>query len=195
MYILFTDETNMPQDPGAKFFVYGGLFFPVERLVALHDGIARIRQETGYRPGDELKFQTNARPAHVTIEQAREAKARVVNLCIELECRLIVYIVLHAIAHTRTQDQLVSWGADHVFGKFNFFLWQEGEHGIVAVDRLPITADYRYLSERFCKGLGYTGGDRVALERIKLFSATCINASDRSATASTSLRTSRWRAR
>src|SRR5207245_4683908 len=50
-------------------------------------------------------------------------------------------------------------------------------HGIVAVDRLPITADYRYLSERFCAGLGFPDGKRVALDRIKLLTATCVNAS------------------
>jgi hypothetical protein len=177
MHILFTDETNMPQDPGANFFVYGGLFFPVERLVPLHDGIERIRRDMGYQPRDELKFQTNARPAHVSVEQAREAKARVVELCIQLECQFIVYIVLHAIARTRTQDQLVSWGANHVIGKFNYFLWLAGDHGIVAVDRLPIRADYRYLSDRFSVGLDFPEGKIVALDRIKLFTATCVNAS------------------
>jgi hypothetical protein len=177
MYILFTDETNMPQDPGAKFFVYGGLFFPVERLVDLHEGIERIRRESGYRAGDELKFQTNARPDWVSVEQAREAKSRVVKQCIDLECQFIVYIVLHAIARNRTHDELVRWGADHVFGKFNYFLALVGDHGIVAVDRLPIVGDYRYLSERFCTGLEYADGKRVPLDRIKLLTATCINAS------------------
>jgi hypothetical protein len=45
-------------------------------LVEFDVGIEGIRKETGYKPGDELKFETNARPIDVTIEQARQAKER-----------------------------------------------------------------------------------------------------------------------
>jgi hypothetical protein len=177
MYILFTDETNMPSDPKAKFFVYGGLFFPIERLVEFDEGIGRIRKESGYKAGDELKFETNARPIDVTIEQARQAKERVVELCIKNEAKFIACVVLHKIARNQSQDDLVKWGANHVIGKFNYYLSQVSDYGVVAVDKLPINADYRYLSEKFCFGLEFQGEKKVSLDRIKLFAATCVNGS------------------
>lgn len=177
MYILLTDETNLLANPAAKFFVYGGLFFPIERLPELDRAIAVVRRDTGYKPGDELKFETNARPDHVTIEQARHAKEGVVQACLGIGAQFIAYVVLHKIARTRTQDELVSWGANTVIGKFNQYLDAQGEDGICAVDRLPINADHRYLSDKFSFGLVLQGGERVLLTRIKLLASTCINAS------------------
>jgi hypothetical protein len=177
VHILFTDETNMPSDPKAKFFVYGGLFFPLDALVELDKGIHGIRKDNGYKAGDELKFETNARPIDVTIEQARNAKEKVVELCIKIRAKFIACVVLHKIAKNTSQDDLVKWGANHVIGKFNYYLSQISDYGLVAVDKLPISGDYRYLSEKFCFGLDFPGEKRVALDRVKLFAATCINGS------------------
>ena len=114
MHLLFTDETNLPNDPGAAFFAYGGLMIPPNRLVELHNGIASIRKQVGYGPQDELKFQTAARPKHVSIDQCTKAKNDVVDLCVRLECRFIAYVVLHKIARNTPVTDLVKWGASHV---------------------------------------------------------------------------------
>jgi len=45
------------------------------------------------------------------------------------------------------------------------------------VDNLPVRSQFRYLSERFSLGLDIQGRRRVRLERVKLFAATCANAS------------------
>jgi hypothetical protein len=177
MYILLTDETNLPADPGAKFFVYGGLFFRIDRLPDLDRVISRIRRDHGYQPGDELKFETNARPDHVTIQQARDAKHLVVHACLDIDAQFIAHVVLHSIARNRTQDELISWGANTVIGKFNHYLDEQGDYGICVVDKLPINADHRYLSNKFSFGLELPGGERVSLTRIKLLASTCINAS------------------
>ena len=177
MYALFTDETNMPADVRAEFFAYGGLIVPSGNLAAMHQGIEEIRANAGYRAGDELKFETNARPNHVSIEAARLAKSQTINLCIQLNCRFIVYVILHDICRNTPQDNLVRWGADHVIGKFNYFLRQRDEHGIVAVDRFPSAAEYRLLTDKFNHGLTLPDGEQVSLDRILLFTSTCMNAS------------------
>lgn len=177
MHILLTDETNLPTDPSAKFFAYGGLIVPPGALRTLHEGIARIRIDHGYKPGDELKFQTNARPAHVSIEHCTTAKQKVIELCIQLDCRFIAYVVLHAIAKNKTSLELVSWGASHVIGKFNYFLNQSASHGMVIVDRLPQGSEYSVLVDRFTKGLTFEDGSSVILDRVHLFASSCSNAS------------------
>jgi hypothetical protein len=177
MHFLFTDETNLPSDPGAKFFAYGGLIIPPGKLSELHAGVAEIRRAAGYRLEDDLKFQTSARPPHVTVEQCTRAKNDVVELCTRLACRFIAYVVLHAIAKNRTTDELVSWGASHVIGKFNYFLGTLPADGVVVLDRLPGASEYSLLTDRFTKGLTFPDGQQVTLDRIKLFASTCSNAS------------------
>jgi hypothetical protein len=57
MHLLLTDETNLPSDPQARFFAYGGLFFDVESLPRLDQLIQEARLANGYQPRDELKFE------------------------------------------------------------------------------------------------------------------------------------------
>lgn len=177
MHILFTDETNTVETENVKFFVYGGLMFPIDSLAKLDGDIRIIRATNGYKPSDELKFATFCRPKHVSQEKANLAKEAVIDACIKRGCRFIALVVLHAIAKSQTKDTLIKWGASHVLGRFNYFLTQMNDWGIVVVDRLPIVGDYRYLTEKFCEGLEFDDGSRVALDHIKLYASTCSNAS------------------
>lgn len=178
MHLLFTDETNLPADPSAKFFAYGGLIVPADEIVRLDGLITAARKDAGYQANDELKFETHARPKAVAIEMASKAKGAVVQACIDCNCRFIVYVVLHAIAKNTPQKELISWGADHVIGKFNFYLAQNASYGIVIVDRLPGAAEFSYLSTKFTQGLTIKDeGSSVPLDRIKLFASSCTNAS------------------
>jgi hypothetical protein len=181
MHFLFTDETNLPNDPNAKFFAYGGLIIPPGRLVELHRGIAKIREEAGYKPQDELKFQTAARPAHIGIKECTKAKNDVVALCIALDCRFIAYVILHQIARNTAVDDLVKWGASHVIGKFNYYLGTVRSQGVVVVDRLPHASEYALLADRFSRGLTFPDDKPVMLDNIMLFASSCSNASHASA--------------
>ncbi|MBZ5543183.1 MAG: hypothetical protein LAO07_05830 [Acidobacteriia bacterium] len=175
--LFLTDETNLQPSADAKFFVYGGLIVPVERLVQLDHGIQGIRAAQGYRPEDELKFDTRSRPQHVEIGQATEAKRLVVELSLSLDCKFIVHVILHDIIRNQQPDQRVQRAADYVLGRFNYYLSQIGDYGLCIVDNLPVTAQFRYLAERFSLGLDIQGERRVRLDRITLFAATCANAS------------------
>jgi hypothetical protein len=177
MLTLFTDETNLTPDATAKFFAYGGLVIDAARLPELHDGVEKIRRGAGYRAGDELKFDTRARPEHVTIDACTAAKREVIQLCIALETRFIAYVVLHAIAKNKPAMDLVRWGANHVIGRFNYFCSIKNSFGAVIVDRLPAGTEYAYLSDKFSKGLEFPEDPPVRLDRIHLFAASTIGAS------------------
>ena len=177
MYLLLTDETN--QRPGADvtFFIFGGLILPLDCLTELDARIQKARTDAGYHPKDELKFETNARPDHVSIEDATEAKRKVIDACLELNCKFIAHVIHHQIIQYQDLDQQVTWAADYVIGRFNYYLSKVKNVGICAVDNLPVKAQFRYLSEKFTQGLSLPDGKTVPLDRIKLFSATCSNAS------------------
>lgn len=181
MYILLTDETNLPQkDAKTKFFAYGGLIVPLKNLARLHELVAEVRMTAGYRPGDELKFDTRARPDHVTIPAAKEAKKRVIEICTELDCKFIVCVVLHAIARSTSIDKLIEFGANVVIEKFHRFLVNNSATGIVVMDRFSSRSEYQVMATRFSEGLVYHDGNktrRVPLTRIHLFAASCLNAS------------------
>ena len=177
MYLLMTDETNMRPNAQARFFAYGGLIVPFERVARLSARIEAIRVDTGYRRRDLLKFDTNVRPRNVTAEDARNAKRRVIRACIANDCLFVAYVVLHAIARNQPQRVIVEWGASHVIGKFNFFLTLRNSQGIVQVDRLPNQNEYEFLTNKFVSGLTFQDDEDVLLDRIVLLGATCINAS------------------
>lgn len=177
MYLLITDETNLNASGDVEFFSYGGLIVPAAKVPELHTRIAAIRKEYDYLPGDKLKFDTNARPRQITVGAATAAKQDVIAACIASDCKFIAYVVLHAIARKTPLEMTIQWGADHVIGKFNFFLQRNDAMGIVAMDRLPDGVEFDYLANKFSRGLKLQDGEVVDLDRIALFSSTCLNAS------------------
>lgn len=177
MHLLLTDETNQRPGRDAKFFILGGLIVPLEALDELHRRIEVARTSAGYREHDELKFETNARPTHVSIQQATEVKRQVISAAQELGCKFIAHVIHHEIIRNQDLEQQVQWAADYVIGRFNYYLTTVNDSGICAVDNLPVRAQFRYLSEKFSQGLSFPDESRVRLDRIRLFSATCSNAS------------------
>jgi hypothetical protein len=141
MYCLLTDETNAEPSGRAKFFIYGGLFFALDKFSDLDRGIGAIRANAGYKLGDSLKFDTNFRPEHVSIEASIVAKKEVIQLCLELGCRFIALVILHNIIDKSHPENKYLWAADHVIGRFNHFLAVDGKDtGMVLIDTLPIEA-------------------------------------------------------
>src|SRR5882724_3922485 len=116
MYLLLTDETNLQSGDDMEFFSYGGLIVSAKKAPELHSRISDIRTLCGYQRGDKLKFDTNARPRHISVEAAKLAKREVIAACIACECKFIAYVVLHAIAKNTSLEKMIRWGADHVVG-------------------------------------------------------------------------------
>lgn len=176
MYLFVTDETNLEPSDTSQFFIYGGLAFPAETLVQFHKEIKKIRRGAGYLAEDKLKFDTRVRPEHVPLQKATEAKSQVVDLCLVLQAKLIIYAIHHGIAKEQTQQTRVTYGVNTVLRSYNEFLEQEGDYGMFVADTLPIDNPGHYLVEKFTEGLKYPKKS-VPLSRINLYAQTSVNMS------------------
>jgi hypothetical protein len=178
MYILLADETNRTPSKDAKFFIYGGLLFSLEKLDELDIEIEKIRKSAGYCAGDEFKFDTRSRPSHVTFENSTKAKGQVVDLCLRVGCKFIAHVILHEIIKNQDQEQQVQLAADYVIGRYNQYLIENNGTGLCVVDNLPGKTQFKYLSDKYTYGLTLSYEHKIRLDRIKLFAASCSNASN-----------------
>jgi hypothetical protein len=172
MYLFVGDETNREASRDAIFFVYGGIFLPIQELPALTKKIHEIRCEAGYTAKDELKADSHSRPSQVTNGRFIAAKEQVIDACIEHKCRFIVNITPHELIKNQNAEKYVPMAANMVVGGFNLFLRQETtEHGICVIDRFEDRSMFAYLKEKSQYGLCLPNRT-VALDRIDLFCAT-----------------------
>ena len=176
-YLLFTDETNQQPARDAKFFIYGGVFFPTNKLREVHNLVEVVRLSNNFRPEDEFKFDTHSCPDHVTPEQHKAAKREVLYGCMRIGVKFVACLVLHDIALKHTVKTLISWGANEILYAFERFLEEEDATGISIVDRLPFKGDFQYLQKKFQVGLTFQGGGKRRLERIHLYGFSCVGAS------------------
>src|SRR5690625_1946354 len=100
-----TDETNLEPSKVSRFFMYGGLILPVERLSNLHTAIADLRSRYGFGPGDSLKFSPRDKPKHMSREAHANAKDELLTICHAHEVRFVVLCVLHDIAKNRDRRE------------------------------------------------------------------------------------------
>ena len=173
MYFLFTDETNKESSGKAKFFIYGGVYVPIERMKELHDLVESIRQKAGYEPEDEFKFAPSTKPESVSKDRFTKAKGDLLVGCSKLGIKFSAYLVHHHIARRREISDLVKWGANTIISVFDRFLEEEKTFGFCILDRLPFEGDYGYLKEKFQIGLIFQGGKTQRLNRILAYSASC----------------------
>ena len=177
MYLLFTDETNVEPRKNVKFFVYGGLYFPLSTLPDLHHRVADIRGKHGYLPGDTLKFTLNELPDHLAKDTCTSAKNDVLSLCAELECRFMAFVIHHGVMKNKTVTERKQQGANVVIGKFHALMESESTYGMCIIDNIPEKDQYKYLREKATRGLVLHTGGEIPLPRIPLFAATCVDAS------------------
>lgn len=183
MYILLSDETNKNPSKSVKFFVYGGICFPIKLLSGLNNKIDVIRKSAGYKPDDSLKFSPSNRPKTISSKQHADAKNAIIELCLENDVKFFVYIIHHDIIVGQDENKVASESAKYVIGRFNIFLNNKDikQDGICLIDNLPPDIQYKFFAELFQKGLNipkYGGGTKwVKLNRIQLYGATCLKAS------------------
>jgi hypothetical protein len=177
VYLLFTDETNKEESARIRFFIYGGLFIPVDKAGQLHVDIEALRRSFGYAPAHVLKFDTNARPKHLSQEEATKLKTRVIDACAKAGCKFSALIIHHKIAKGENPENKYRWAANHIIGHFNYFLATINDYGVCMLDSLPVRAPYQYLAKLFTHGLDLPGEKSIRLDRIVATSNTCICAS------------------
>lgn len=177
MHTLFLDETNLSPNEGA-FFIYGGLVLTPEQMITAHDAIDNIRHKYGYLPGDSFKFQTNARPHQLSIEQCRAAKREAIQAARDVGAQLIIYVVLHNIAKSQTTETNIEWALNSMLAHFDMrFLAEYQSHGAVCLDRLPDQFAYGYLASKFQHGVELPDGRQETLSRIIHYSVSSDGAS------------------
>ncbi|QEW00115.1 hypothetical protein F6J84_08405 [Microbacterium caowuchunii] len=185
MYWFLVDETNKNPVPG-HFFIVGGLVFAPEQANAIDMEMRRIRTEAGYRVNDSLKFDTNTRPAHVTIERATWAKSEVISALSAHGVRMIVYVILHDIIANQDYSTSMNFALNVVTGAYYDLLGRERATGVMLIDR--DNERYDHLEGLFQSGLRYPNGfTRQVDDRIKLFGQTNDNASHLSSAADIAL--------
>ena len=177
MYIMFSDETNQQPSSESRFFIYGGVIFPLHHLGDVHNNVKEIREEAGYLPRDKFKFDTHTRPEYVSPEEVKKAKNKVIEMCLNMECKFIAHIIHHDVIRGQDADQQVHWAADYVIGKYNQFLSEFDDVGLCIIDNLPGGIEFRYITEKFSNGLTLHDGYIIDLDRIIGFASTRIGAS------------------
>lgn len=177
LYLLFTDETNKEASETIEYFAYGGLFVPAKTAGALHAAIETARVAAGYKATDKLKFDTNARPAHVTQEAVTALKSLVIQHCVDAGCKFSILLILHSIARNVDLDTRIFRAARHVIGHFNYFLIENNAHGWVFVDRLPVKSPDQFLADTFANGLEFDDGSRTKLDRLVGLSSVSLGTS------------------
>jgi hypothetical protein len=175
MYLMFGDEADAEQGRGQKFFVYGTVFVDAKEVQPLHDGIQDIRDKFGYGYTDSLKF--SGCPKDVTYDEHRDAKKEIVKLARKHDVVFCAYAILHAIAKGQRHDNMVRFGANTLLGKFNEFLGQRNDVGLVVMDRIPVKDQFKYLRDKFQIGVEFPGGGTRRLENIVGYTTTCDGAS------------------
>lgn len=150
MYFLIADEAQNQQTDHTKFFIFGAIIVKYSECEALTTGIEAIRKKYGFLSTDRLKFSPFDRPDQVSITNFIEAKKEVLSLANKHKVNFIGYAMLHAIGKTRTNEELITWGADAVLTKFQQYLSENGDtRGIAFFDRLPIPHPEQYLRSAF----------------------------------------------
>lgn len=177
MYLFVADETNRTPSVRSRFFIYGGLLINDESLESLHQRIVDIRRNADLRSTDPLKFDTRSRPEGVSIQAYTEAKSAVIDACVEEGVQFAAYLVLHDIAHGRSDEDQLRFALNTLAYVFDSkFLVEKRDIGICVVDRFQ--GDYELLQEKFQRGVYVEDRhDWVRLPRVKMFAATCDGAS------------------
>jgi hypothetical protein len=150
MYFLIADEAQNQKNDATKFFIFGAVIVEHSATSKLTIGIEKIRDKYDFKPTDSLKFSPSDKPKQVSTEQFIEAKKEVLKLARKHSVHFLGYAMLHAIGRNRTNEELITWGADGVLTKFQQYLTEhDDERGFAFFDRLPIPHPEKYLRATF----------------------------------------------
>ncbi len=174
MHWYIVDETNKNPRPG-EFFIVGGLVFTETQFEAVDKAIQQIRIQYGYRAGDQFKFDTNSRPGTVTPTAFKDAKNAALNVLLQNDVRMIVYVVLHDLCNNDDYDKKMDFALNTVSLAYWRFLAIEKSTGVMLIDR--DNGRYGELETLFQFGLNFGKSVKPLDGRIKLFGMTNDNAS------------------
>lgn len=180
MLILLTDETNQQPSKAVRFFVYGGLFLPIDNLPALSTEISAIRQQLGLASTDTLKFDERSIPESIRKKDRSivwDARKKIVTACAKQGARFVACICHHNVAEgAASGGKYLTWAANEVLKQFHDHLLSKNDYGICLFDNMAIASPYRYLREKGQLGLVYPTKSNKPLSRIVNYGFTCVDA-------------------
>lgn len=131
MRLIFIDETNpepnFPNSREDRFLVVGALILDPQAARALTDQVEAIRDETGFDRHDSLKFSVADKPAHITRDQHKDAKALTIQACVGVGAKLIIYCALHKVIDRRGVNTYLNWSIDALLTKIEQHCDEVGE--------------------------------------------------------------------
>lgn len=130
LHFLYCDESNLEEKAG-DFFLYGGIMIEGSNAKALSHKIDEIRGRLKVPRDYKLKF--NPGPEGFTNDQFIELKEEIIKAVIAHNACLIIYAVLHDIAHN--PDEARRYGINTVCYNFHCILKRFDGTGIVLIDR------------------------------------------------------------
>ena len=173
MHWFIVDETNKNSING-QFFIIGGLIFREDQIEKIHSAIETIRLRRGYRCGDKLKFQSAARPDHVTMENALAAKQEVISALRNIGVRMITYVLLHDVGAGKSEQDRMEMGLNTIAWAYYRLLTMENTWGCMMIDRDD--KQHSHLVTLFQEGVG-KATKKSMRDRIKFYGMTSDNAS------------------
>src|SRR6266478_696062 len=135
MFLMFGDEADAEQGRGQKFFVYGAIFVEADAQ-ELHAAIRDFLFFNGTAATESLKFADGTRPQEMTREDFRAVKKQAISVAKAHDVKFCAYVTSHALARNQPHEDLVLFGANTLLGKFDEFLEEQDDCGIVLMDRI-----------------------------------------------------------
>jgi hypothetical protein len=175
MYLMYGDEADAERGRGQKFFVCGAVFIKAQQVAQLHEDIQKIRHKFDYGDTESLKF--SGCPKDISYDEHREVKKEIVKLARKHDVVFCAYVISHAIAKP---NQLLPYGVNTLLGKFDEFLKEQDDVGIVLMDRPPsqLKNPFGYLKDKFQIGLEFPSGGKRRVKNIIGYAFTCDGASN-----------------
>lgn len=130
MNLLYCDESNLEHRPG-DFLLYGGVHIPSVSAASLSDTIETLRRRAEINPSAALKF--NPKPDHLSHENFKDFKQKILIAAHEHECKILAYGVLHDLAGD--PDTARRFGINTVLYHYHCFLNMKRERGLAIIDR------------------------------------------------------------
>lgn len=133
MYTLLADESKRTRIDG-EFFIYGGIFLKTEYLGQLADGVVAVRNKYELPADAALKFSLPNKPPDMEIQKFHDMRTDVLRLVAELSGKMIVYVVLHDLARSKSAEETQGMGMNSILNRYANLLDRNDTWGLAMID-------------------------------------------------------------
>lgn len=148
MRLLIADECNLTWDDKFDFFVYGGIVINEQDIKPLAEELLGLKKKSGIEKIRPIKWTNNKWKGSPVLDSEIHAdiKTKVLDLIASTQSKIIVCLSPQVFYHKvnndytkmvidpETQKRTQEYALNDVLEKFNWFLEEEGELGMVLAD-------------------------------------------------------------